>query len=190
MKIPTKCKSCSLAFLLPLWPQQIATFSFSQIAATAITGGGFFLACQDFGRMFDNSFPHLYFFLFFKVEISSCKKWRLAQANWFHSLGQDQSTVVQQAERTITMRSLTSCMWAHFLIDSHTLPGQRHNQPTPTSMGKGCITVCVFRCNLPPSLLAKWLGSFTCHCGNTGWNGVVWSWKCNRKAQPRSPCKV
>ena len=28
--------------------------------------------------------------------------------------------------------------------------------------------VCVFRCNLPPALLAEWLGSFMCHCGNTG----------------------
>ena len=27
--------------------------------------------------------------------------------------------------------------------------------------------VCVFRCNLPPVLLAEWPGSFTCHCGNT-----------------------
>ena len=28
--------------------------------------------------------------------------------------------------------------------------------------------VCVFSCNLPPALLAEWLGSFTCYCGNTG----------------------
>ena len=28
--------------------------------------------------------------------------------------------------------------------------------------------VCIFRCNLPPALLAEWLGSFTCHCGNAG----------------------
>ena len=26
---------------------------------------------------------------------------------------------------------------------------------------------CVFRCNLPPALLAEWLGSFVCHCSNT-----------------------
>ena len=25
--------------------------------------------------------------------------------------------------------------------------------------------------NLPPALLAEWPGSFTCYCGNTGWNG-------------------
>ena len=28
--------------------------------------------------------------------------------------------------------------------------------------------VCLFRCNLPPTLLVEWLGSFTCHCSNTG----------------------
>ena len=28
--------------------------------------------------------------------------------------------------------------------------------------------VRVFRCNLPPALLAEWPGSFTCHCSNTG----------------------
>ena len=60
--------------------------------------------------------------------------------------------------------SLTSCVWARFLIGSHAMPGWRHGHPTPTSLGMG---VCVFRCNLPPALLAKWSGSFTCHWGNT-----------------------
>ena len=37
-------------------------------------GGGFFLACEDFGRMFDHSVPACAcFLLFFKVEISSRK---------------------------------------------------------------------------------------------------------------------
>ena len=31
--------------------------------------------------------------------------------------------------------------------------------------------VYVLKWNLPPALLAEWPGSFTCHCGNTGWNG-------------------
>ena len=35
-------------------------------------GGSFFLACEDFGRMFNHSFPICAFFLFFfEVEISS-----------------------------------------------------------------------------------------------------------------------
>ena len=34
--------------------------------------GGFFLACEDFGRMFDKFIPRLhFFFFFFEVEISS-----------------------------------------------------------------------------------------------------------------------
>ena len=28
--------------------------------------------------------------------------------------------------------------------------------------------VCMFRCNLPPALLAEWSGSFTCHCSDMG----------------------
>ena len=56
-------------------------------------------------------------------------------------------------------------MPARFLVGSQTMPGQLHSQPTPTSLVKG---VCVFRCNLPHVLLAQWLGSFTCHCSNTG----------------------
>ena len=28
-------------------------------------------------------------------------------------------------------------------------------------------SVCMFRCNLAPALLAEWPGSFTCHCHNT-----------------------
>ena len=49
------------------------------------------------------------------------------------------------------------------------MPGQ-HSQPTPTLLGQGCLCIKV-QCNLPPVLLAKWLGSFMCHCGNIGWNG-------------------
>ena len=92
-------------------------------------------------------------------------KWRLAYGYYFHSLGQDQSTVAQRAETTVTECSLTSCEWARFLIGSHTMPGQRHSQPTPTSLDQ---SVCMFRCNLPSSLLAEWPDSFMCHCGNTG----------------------
>ena len=53
-------------------------------------GGGFFLACEDFGRMFDNSFPACAFFFFLK--------WRLGRTHLFHSLRQDQTTVAQRAK--------------------------------------------------------------------------------------------
>ena len=58
-------------------------------------------------------------------------------------------------------------MWDCFRIGSHTM--LQHGQPIPTSLSQG---VCLFRCNLPPALLAEWPGSFTCHCGNTG---VEWT---------------
>ena len=43
-------------------------------AAAAAAGGSFFLACKDFWRMFDHSFPVSAFFFFFL-------KWRLAHAH-------------------------------------------------------------------------------------------------------------
>ena len=60
-----------------------------------------------------------------------------------------------------------SCMWACFLCDWF-----------PNYAWTACIVspiwllwdlgVCMFRCNLPPALLAEWPGSFMCHCGNMG----------------------
>ena len=120
-------------------------------------GGGFLFVCEDFGRMFDHSFSACAFFFFFLS--------RLARTHSFHSLGQDQSTVAHQAKKSVAECSLTSCMWACFQIASHTMPGQQHTQPSLFHWVKGA---CVYRCNLPPALLAEWPGSFTCHCGNTG----------------------
>ena len=57
--------------------------------------------------------------------------------------------------------SLTSCLWVCFWVGPHTMPGQQHSQPT-------LDFICMFRCNLPPALLAEWLGSFMCRCSNTG----------------------
>ena len=62
-------------------------------------GGGFFLACKDFQRMFDHSFPACTSFFL---------KWRLACAHLFHSLCQDQSTVAQRAETTVGEHFLKS----------------------------------------------------------------------------------
>ena len=87
--------------------------------------------------------PRLRFFFFFF-------KWRLAWAYYFHSLGQDQSPVAQWAETTVAECSMTSCMRARFLIGSHTMPGQQHSQPIPTSLGQGCMqygyvyAICTF----------------------------------------------
>ena len=61
------------------------------LIALSCCGGDFFLACTNFGRMFDKSFPTCTFFL----------KWRLGFAHGFHSSGQDQSTVAQRAEMSV-----------------------------------------------------------------------------------------
>ena len=50
-----------------------------------------------------------------------------------------QSTVAQGAETTVAECSLTSCVLARFRIGSHTMPGRKHSQPTPTSLGYGCM---------------------------------------------------
>ena len=119
------------------------------------------VAFSSWGRIWGgcltiHSLPALFFFFL---------KWRLARAHCFHSLCQDRSTVAQRAETTMAECSLTSCMWAHFLIDSHTLPGQPHSQPTPTSMGHGCT------CHL--------------HFWQNDWGllhatAVTWGWKGHR----------
>ena len=98
-------------------------------------GGGFFLAWEDLGRMSDNSFPVRSCCFFFKVDISLRKL--------THSLGQDQSKVAQRTETKVTECSLTSCVWARFRIGSHTMPGQHHSQPTPTSLDQGYMRVYV-----------------------------------------------
>ena len=53
---------------------------------------------RTLGECAHSSFPACAFYL----------KRRLARAHEFRSLGQDQSTVAQQAETTVTERSLTS----------------------------------------------------------------------------------
>ena len=119
MTNPWKCHSCD-------WFPLLLT-----CACTTHGGINFLLACRDLGGRFDDSFSTCTFFL----------KWRSAGTHQFHFSGQDQSTVAQWAETTVADCSLTSCMWACFLIDSHTMPGQPHSQPTPTLLGKGCVCV-------------------------------------------------
>ena len=96
---------------------------------------GILLACEEFGRRLDRSYPACVCVFFFFL------KWRLARAHQFYSLGQDQSTVAQQAETIVVDCSLSSCMCARFVIGSYALPGQQHRQPSPTSLGQGCVQV-------------------------------------------------
>ena len=90
---------------------------------------------QGFGENVRPFIPRLHFFSSFFL------RWRLVHAYQFHSLCQDKSTVAQRAEMTVAECSLTSCMLAHFWIGSHTMPGQQHSKPTPTSLGQGCVHV-------------------------------------------------
>ena len=108
--------------------------------------------------MVHHSFPACTFFM---VEISLCALIPL-------SLCQDQSTVAQWSEMTVVECSLTSWVWARFQIGSHTMSGQGHSQ-TPLGLRLHWVKgLCILRCNLQPTLLAEWLGSFTCCCSNTG----------------------
>ena len=83
-------------------------------------------------------------------------------------LGQDQSTVAQRAETTVAECFLMSCMWTHFPWYVPTLGLDSIVSRLQLYRVKD---VCMFRCNLPPAILAKWPGSFTCLCSNMGWNG-------------------
>ena len=88
--------------------------------------------------MFDHSVPACSFFFFFFF-----LKRGLARVHQFDSLGKDQSTVAQRAETTVAECFLTSCVRARFLIGSYIIPGQRHCQPTPTSLSEECMCVSV-----------------------------------------------
>ena len=103
--------------------------NFIRSQVRCLRSGGFFLACEDLGRMFDHSFPARAFFVP-EVEISS--------RTLISLLRQEQYTVAQRAEPIVAEYSLTS---SRFRLGSHTMPGQRHSQPTPISLSQGCIRV-------------------------------------------------
>ena len=94
--------------LLPLssqWPSQVVSSAFCVVSALGGGKGlvrgcwrgvvdqakwwwwwwGFFLACEDSGKMFDNSFPGCAFFFCCLVEISSCKLIPLFRPGSVHS---------------------------------------------------------------------------------------------------------
>ena len=78
--------------------------------------------------------------------------------------------MAQQAEITVAKRSLTSCVWAHVQIGSHTMPGQQHSQPTLISLGQGCMRVYIKRyklqsCTIPGC--TSWMWILSCCRGET-----------------------
>ena len=122
----------------PPLQHHVMRLSFAK-CASRLSSGGFFPVCEDFWRRFDHSFPayafFLFFFLFFKVGIRSRTLIPLFRPESVHS-----SSVIE-AETIVAEYSLTSCVRARFPIGSHTMPAQRHSQPTPTSSGRGCMRV-------------------------------------------------
>ena len=125
--------------------------------------------CEDYGVRFDETFLSC---ACLKKKIFDRFKWiSIARADHFHVF---RSKISPQWLSELR-RQWTSVPWQVVCelvvlmpMDSNTMPGQ-HTQPSPTSFGSKCV--CVFNCNMLPELLASWPGSFTCHCGNTGWNG-------------------
>ena len=69
---------------------------------------------------------------------------------------------------TVTEFALTSCVWTHILKGSHTMPRQRHSQPTPTLLGHRCMCLGV-TCHLH-----FWQNDQGLLCATAvtqGWNG-------------------
>ena len=79
--------------------------------------------------MFNNSFSACAFFFLFLVFffLSFLYKVEISSHTLIPLFGQDQSTVAQRAETTVTECSLTSCVSSRFLIGSHTMPGLQHS---------------------------------------------------------------
>ena len=77
-----------------------------KIAHTVSYNGGSFLSCDDFGRLYDHSFPACAFFsfCFFEVEISSRTLIPLVM------LGSVHSGSASCDETTVAECSLTSCL--------------------------------------------------------------------------------
>ena len=94
---------------------------------------------------------------FFKVEISSHKLIALFRPGSVHSGSASWDDCDQVFPDELRVSSFpdipTLCLDSSIVI------------PFWLQLVKG---VCMVRCNLPPTLLAEWLGSFMCHCGNTG----------------------
>ena len=88
----------------------VVVAAFSSLAR--ISGEGFhdsFPACAFVVWWWWLLFPRLPGF-WGKVSMIHSFKWRSARTHQFHFLGQDQSTVAQQAETTVAECSLMSCM--------------------------------------------------------------------------------
>ena len=85
--------------------------------------------------MFDNSFPNCaFFFVFFKVEISSRTLIPLSMPGLAHS----GSASRDDCDRVFSDELRVSSFPVRF---PNTIPGQRHSKPTLTSLGQECMRI-------------------------------------------------
>ena len=106
------------------------------VVEQVLVGGGFFLKCDDFGRMFDNSFPACAFC--FKVEISLRTLIPLFRPGSVYN----GSASWDNCGRVFPDELCVSSFPDRFPHSAWS--------PLRLCMIKG---VCLFRCNLPPALL-------------------------------------
>ena len=105
--------------------------------------------------------PPAFFFFFFEVEIRLCTLIPLLGPGWVYS--------VSACWDNCGWVFLTSCVWACLRIGSHTMPWQRHSQPTPTSLGQGCMGVLGVTRNL--RFWQNDRGPLRATAVTRGWNG-------------------
>ena len=130
-------------------------YSWMQSAYASFGGDPRLAREQPRGKSFDESIPDSAFF--FRVEISSRTPNPLHMPGPVHS-GSANSDYCGRAFPDELRVSSFPWSVSTLCLDSMVSP-----------LWLRCVNgVCVFRCNLPPALLAEWPRSFMCHCGNTG----------------------
>ena len=120
-------------------------------------GGGFFIACEDFGRMLDHSIPACTCCFFSFRGDSSCTLIPL-----YNRIGPQWLGELWQLWQNVPCR--VACELVSWLVPSLCL----HSSIVSPIRLRWVKGVCMFWCNLPPALLAESSGSFTCNCGNMG----------------------
>ena len=130
--------------------------AFEQTRTQTSCGSGLFLVSEDLERRLDHLIPACAFFLFFlNVEISSATLIPLPRPESVHSDSPSWDDCGQMFPDKLQV-SLFPNWFPHYAWTTAVSPHR-------LCWVKG---VCMFRCNLPPALLAEWPGSFMCHCGN------------------------
>ena len=102
--------------------------------------------------------PPALFFFFFEGQISSCTLIPLFTTGSVRS----GSASWDDCGRMFPVKLHVSSFPDRFPCYARTAAQSAHSNFI------GSRVYAFFGCNLPPALLVKWPGSFTCHCSNTG----------------------